>query len=216
MRRLLVQVILLSGAVLTACQRPVHTIRESADFSFDHGDYDTAATEYAEIADRYPGDWRAQYRLGLCLLEIDELARARDALEVAHSHRPRDPGIANALAEAMYQQGDESRLFAFLRQRARSMQSPAAYLLLARYALEMGDPDSAQVALETAIVLDDGQTVDPYLAAASFAERLGDLETALRRLRQAYSIDQADARVIQRLKDLGEIPGPTIALPPGH
>ncbi len=216
MRRLLVQVILLSGAVLTACQRPVHTIRQSADFSFDHGDYDTAAAEYAEIADRYPGDWRAQYRLGLCLLEIDQPARARDALEVAYSHRPRDPCIANALAEAMFQQGDESRLFAFLRQRAKSMQSPAAYLQLARYALELGDPDSAHVALETAIVLDDGQTVEPYLAAASFAERLGDLETALRRLRQAYGIDHTDARVIQRLKDLGEIPGPTIALPPDH
>ena len=120
------------------------------------------------------------------------------------------------MAEALFQQGEESRLFAFLRQRAESTQTPGAYLRLARYSLELSDPDSASVALEKAIAIDDGQTVEPYLAAASFAERLGDLETALRRLRQAYGIDHTDGRVRQRLKDLGEIPGPTLAMPPGN
>ena len=208
--------LLLSGAFLAGCQRPVQTIRQSGDFSFDHRDYNTAAGEYQEITNRYPGDWRAQYRLGLCLLEIGRPARAREALEVAHTHRPRDPQIADALAEALFQQREESRLFAFLRQRAESMQTPGAYLRLARYSLELGDPDSAAVALEKAIALDEGQTVEPYLAAASFAERLGDLETALHRLRQAYGIDHSDGRVLQRLKDLGEIPGPTLAMPPGN
>ena len=208
--------ILLSSIVLTGCQRPIETIRETADFSFDHRDYNAAAKEYAEITNRYPGNWRAQYRLGLCLLEIGRPSQARQALEVAHTHRPRDAHVADALAEALFQIGEESRLFAFLRQRAESTQAVSAYLRLARYSLELGDPDSADVALETAIVLDDGQTVEPYLAAASFAERLGDLETALHRLRQAYGIDHTDGRVLQRLKDLGEIPGPTLAMPPGN
>ncbi len=208
--------ILLSSAVLAGCQRPVETIRQSGDFSFDHRDYNAAAGEYAEITNRYPGDWRAQYRLGLCLLEIGQPARARDALEVAHTHRPRNPQVADALAEALFQLDEESRLFAFLRQRAESMQTPGAYLRLARYSLELGDPDSAGVALQKAILLDDGQTVEPYLAAASFAERLGDLDTALHRLRQAYGIDHTDVRVLQRLKDLGEIPGPTLARPSGN
>ncbi len=216
MRRSRLLMILLSGAVLTGCQRPIETIRQSGDFSFDRHDYNKAATEYAEITNRYPGNWRAQFRLGLCLLEIGQPARAREALEVAHTHRPRNPQIADALAEAFFQLGEESRLFAFLRQRAESMQTSGAYLRLFRYSLELGDPDSAAVALDKAIVLDDGQTVEPYLAAASFAERLGDLETALHRLRQAYGIDHTDGRVLQRLKDLGEIPGPTLGLPSGN
>ncbi len=215
MRRSRIIMILLTAVVLTGCQRPAETIRQSGDFSFDHRDYNTAAREYAEITNRYPGDWRAQFRLGLCLLEIGQPARAREALEVAHTHRPRNPEVVDALAEAFFQLGEESRLFAFVRHRAESMQTPSAYLRLARYSLELGDADSAGVALEKAIVLDDGQTVEPYLAAASFAERLGDLDTALHRLRQAYGIDHTDGRVLQRLKDLGEIPGPTLALPSG-
>jgi tetratricopeptide (TPR) repeat protein len=79
----------------------------------------------------------------------------------------------------------------------------------------MGDADSAQTAFETAIVLDEGKTVEPYLQSAEFAENLGDMDQALRRLRQAYGINPKDPRVSQRLRELGEVPGPTIALPPG-
>ena len=82
--------------------------------------------------------------------------------------------------------------------------------------MALNDPDSAQVALETAIAVDEGKTVEPYLQAAAFAQRLGDLEMALRRLRQAYGINPYDERVKQRLRELGEVPGPTIALPPGR
>jgi Tfp pilus assembly protein PilF len=80
----------------------------------------------------------------------------------------------------------------------------------------MNDPDSAQVAIRTAIELDDGRSVEPYLVAADLAERLGDLDLAVRRLRQAYGIDSRNDRVRERLRDLGEIPGPTLALPPGR
>ena len=66
------------------------------------------------------------------------------------------------------------------------------------------------------IAIDNGQTTDPYLLAASFAERLGDLDLALRRLRQAYGIDPYDENVNDRLTALGEVPGPTLALPPGR
>ena len=71
------------------------------------------------------------------------------------------------------------------------------------------------MALETAIRLDGARSVEPYLDAAGFAERLGDIDQALRRLRQAYGIDPRDQRVQQRLRALGEVPGPTILLPPG-
>ena len=217
-RRSPLLLILLSVAILTACtaQRPVETIRTSGDRLYDHGDWSGAAEEYELIVQRYPGDWEGQYRLGLARLSLGDANAARNALEVAHSRRPSNPDVADALAEAMYQEGRENELFAFLRERAESTRSVHAYLQVARYAVALNDPDSAQVALETAIAVDEGKTVEPYLQAAAFAQRLGDLEMALRRLRQAYGINPYDERVKQRLRELGEVPGPTIALPPGR
>lgn len=209
---------LLSLALLTACtsHRPAETIRKSADRCFDLGDWDGAASEYEQIVLRYPGDWQAQHKLGLARLKLGEANKARSALEVAHSRRPNNVEVADALAEAMFQQGRENELFAFLRERAESTQSVHAYLRLARYSIALNDPDSAQLALDTAIAVEIEPTVEPYIQAAAFAQRLGDLDTALRRLRQAYGINPYDERVKQRLRELGEVPGPTIALPPGR
>ena len=64
-------------------------------------------------------------------------------------------------------------------------------------------------------MIDEGRSTEPYIQAAAFAEAIGDMDEALRRLRQAYGINPGDTRVTQRLRDLGEVPGPTIALPPG-
>jgi tetratricopeptide (TPR) repeat protein len=203
-------------AFLCGCgQQPVESLRSRGDFLYDHGDYAAAAQKYAEITERYPGDWEAHYRLGLCRLELNELTAARRELEVAHTSRPRDPDVVDALAETMLLQGLEAELFSFVKQRAESERTVRAWLRLGRYAARLGDADSAQTAFETAIVLDDGRTVEPYLDTAKFAEDLGDMDQALRRLRQAYGVNPKDPRVNRRLRELGEVPGPTIALPPG-
>ena len=207
---------LLILAFLFGCgQRPIESLRTSGDRLYERGDYAAAAEQYAEIADRYPGDWEAHYRLGLCRLELGELSDARRELEVALTSKPGDPDVVDALAETMLLQSAEAELFAFVKQHAESEQTVRAWLRLARYAAQVGDADSAQTAIETAIVLDDGRTVAPYLQAAKFAENLGDMDQALRRLRQAYGINPKDPRVNKRLRELGEVPGPTIALPPG-
>jgi tetratricopeptide (TPR) repeat protein len=201
---------------LVGCgERPIETMRSRGDYLFDRGEYADAATEYAQITDRYPGDWRAHYRLGLCRLELDELSAARRELEVAHTIKPGDADVVDALAEAMLLQGQDEQLFGFVKAQAESEQTVRAWLRMGRYAARIGDADSAKTAFETAIVLDKGKTTEPYLQASKFAEELGDMDEALRRLRQAYGIDDEDRRVLKRLRELGEIPGPTIALPPG-
>ena len=215
--RLILAAILL--LLLTSCAtskvRPVVSIKREADFAFKHQRFDEAATQYEQIVDRYPGDWQAQYRLGQCLMKKEQWAPARRALEVAHTRRPNNDDITDALAEAMYQHGDETGLFAFLRERADSTRSVTGYLRLAHYAVDLGDPDSAKSAIDRAIVLDDGRTVEPYLAASSFAEMMGNLDEAVRRLAQAYGIEPGHQEVVARLQSLGEVPGPTIALAPG-
>lgn len=214
--RLIVTIALM--ATMTGCAtgpRPVTSLREDGDWHYKRGEFDQAVTYYRQIANRYPGDWQAQHRYGRCELKLGNIFEARQALEIAHTRRPGHVGIVDALSEAMFLQGDENRLFAFLRERAESTQTAEAYLRQARYMIEMGDADSARTAIRTAILIDDGQTVLPYLQAATFAERIGDIEQAVIRLRQAYAIDPYDEVVKTRLRDLGEIPGPTLAMPPG-
>jgi tetratricopeptide (TPR) repeat protein len=121
--------------------------------------------------------------------------------------------VADALAEAMYAQEDYNRLFSFLRERAEATKTAQAYLRLARFAMDTNDADTARWAYDQAIEVDAGASVEPYVQAAAFHERVGDIEGAVRRLRQAYGIDPYDPRVSERLRALGEIPGPTIALP---
>ncbi len=201
--------------VMSGCgQRPIESMRTTGDFRFDRGDYPEAAAEYARITERAPGDWRAQYRLGMCLLKMDRPDEARLALEIALDQKPREARIADELAEAMYQQGDEAQLFVFLRERAESRQTVEAYLRLARYASAAGDPDYAQLGYETAIALAGGRAVQPYLEAADFARRVGDLDQAMALLRRAYAIDPRDPRITDQLRNLGEIPGPTLGAPP--
>ena len=214
--RLILTIVLI--ATITGCAtgpRPVSSLRNDGDWHFNRGEFDQAVTYYRQITNRYPGDWQTQYMYGQCELKLGNIFEARQALEIAHTRRPGHVGIVDALSEAMYLQGDENRLFAFLRERAESTQTAEAYLRLARYMMEMGDADSARTALVTAILIDEGQTVTPYLQAATFAERIGDIELAVIRLRQAYAIDPYDEVVKTRLRDMGEIPGPTLAMPQG-
>lgn len=199
-----------------AVRRPAELIRVNGDRLFSRGEFAAAADEYAAIVDRYPGDWRAQYMLGRSRLEVGEVATARSALEIAHTRRPDDVAIADTLAEAMHEHGDESALFRFLRDRAQDTRSTHAYLRLARYSLLLDDPDSAILAIDTAIDLDAGRTVDPYLVAAELEDHLGRSDRVMHRLRQAYGVDPTDERVHDRLRALGEVPGPTLALPAGR
>ncbi|MHC4969815.1 MAG: tetratricopeptide repeat protein [Planctomycetota bacterium] len=159
------------GVLILAClfgcgQQPIESLRTSGDRLYERGDYASAAAKYAQIADRYPGDWEAHYRLGLCRLEMGELSAARTELKVALTNRPRDPDVVDALAETMLLQGHEAELFSFVKEHAESERTVRAWLRLARYAARLGDADSAQTALETAIVLEDGRTVGPYLQTA--------------------------------------------------
>lgn len=198
-----------------ASQRPVHEMRREGDRLFERSEYAAAAAEYEQIVDRYPGDWRGQYQLGRCYLVLNEFDDARTALEVAYTRRPANIDVVDALAEAMYGQGSENELFAFLREQAQLTQSSVAYLRLADYSMRLGDPDSALLALDTAIAMDEGTTVDPYLAAAEFARQIDRPDLAKRRLRQAFGIDPHNEEVRRLLREMGEVPGPSIVLPPG-
>ncbi len=217
--RILTAAVIVNLATLGGCaggNRPIETIRASGDHYFVAGEWESSRDEFSEIVAKLPGDWDAQYKLGVSQLNLKETSAARRALEIAHTRQPANREVAGALAETMFQQGDEARLMAFLRQRASTTQQAHDYLQLGRYAMALNDPDTAQVAIDTAIEIDAGKTADPYLESSVLAERLGRMDEAVRRLRQGLGINGDDFRVKERLRALGEDPAMVIPLPPGR
>jgi Flp pilus assembly protein TadD len=199
--------------VSAGCSRPLHVVVEEGDRSFSHGRYSEAADDYSEVASRDPGTWWAHYRLGVCLTELGKPVDARQQLETALTLRPGEPRIVDALAAAMLAQGDETALFDLVRGEAERRGTVEAYIRMGEYCDLLSDPDSAYAAYERAIELNARQSVEPYLEAAAFAQRLGDLDRAVRLLAAGYSVDPKDTRVRQRMLELGEVPGPTLAAP---
>jgi tetratricopeptide (TPR) repeat protein len=197
-------------------QKPTHILKQDGDFHFEQGEYEAAANEFQEVVDRNPGDWYGQYMLGRARTELNQPDEARVALEQAHALQPLNDDVADALAEAMFEAGDHNELFAFLRGRADERRSTKSYLDLARYAIALDDMDSADVALLTAIEVDGGRTVEPYLMRAEYAERIGNTEETVHRLRQAYGINPRHAVVMARLREYGEDPNSFTPPPPGR
>ncbi len=216
MLRIIVVVTFLTAFAGCSQQKPVHILREDGDFHFDHGQYDAAAMNFQEIVDREPSDWYGQYMLGRSLTELHRPKEARTALEQAYALQPANDDVADALPEAMLEDGDHNELFAFLRGRADERRSTKAYLDLARYAMALDDVDSADVALLTAIEVDGGRTAEPYLRRAEYAERIGDMDEAVHRVRQAYGINPHHAGVLAKLREYGEDPATITPPPPGR
>lgn len=209
---------LLAGALLalSACntQRPLPMVWEMGDRAFDKADFTTAQSEYTEYLERKPGEARVQHRMALTLLE---LGRAQEAVEwavVAHDQRPHDERFIDTRARALFEAGRSDDLFAFLRTMTQDRGHVGDYIRLGDYASRMGDPDTAEHALLLAAKIDGGQSIEPQLALADFYASINDTTNAKRRLRMALFLDQANLDIHNRLRAMGEIPGPSLAIFP--
>jgi tetratricopeptide (TPR) repeat protein len=203
---------------LAACAgpRPMTAAKKEADHLFRYGQYDKAAIGYAEILDRAPGDWDVEYRYGVCLAEIGNLAEARTHVETAYAANPASQEVAEALAAVYFKLGEKQKLVQLLTQRGSGMNSLASYMLLADYGLKMNDPDTATLAANGAILIADGNDARPYLKAVEVAEDVGDSKLATRRLRQAYTIAPNSLAVRAKIAEYGLALEPTTGLPPGQ
>lgn len=179
-------------------------------------DWPAAAEYYSELTDRDPTDWRSQAALGRAALEAGDLWTARRSLEIASALQPASTVIARDLADTMEQQEAWDDLFAYLRDRANTTSTAEDWLRLARVAIEADDPDTARESIRTALAVDAGTELGPYLRAARLARRLGDERDAFRALSLAWDIAPHDPDVGNALRDLGVIPGPTMQLTIGE
>jgi predicted Zn-dependent protease len=204
-------ILLLAGC---ASQRPLFAVKEHGAEAFAAGDYETALAAYTEYVGRRPGDDTVQIELARTLIAVGQPAKAVEHAWIAYDQEPRNDAYADVLARAMHDAGQTDALFKFLRARTTELGRVDDYLRLAHYTALNGDADGALTAYLTAARLDKGRTVGPQLALADFYLSVGDRAKAVERLRMVLFLDPKHAAASQKLRDLGEIPGPSLALPP--
>jgi tetratricopeptide (TPR) repeat protein len=206
--------IVLPGCILNSSVVP----RERGERAQAAGDWPQARSDYAEAVDRDPTDVQALYRLGVAELELDRPTRAVTHLEQAYVLRDRDarwtPRILDALSRAYLAADRPDAGATMLANIAEQEGTSAAYLRQGRFAMEVGDMDAARVALGKASRFADPRDPEPWIALADFYLRINNQESAVTALRHATWAEPDNPDVARRLRQLGYVPGPALALPP--
>jgi len=212
--------------IAAGCQTPIHLLRDRGLRAYDRTDKALAEQHFQKIVDRRPADWQANYYLGRLALDAGDANDARVHLETAYAVRTRhdiDPGappkhrpavheIVDALAEALYRQGDHVRLIGFCDEAIDHFGQVRDYLRKAEYLQKLGDPDNTLVVLRQAARIAGPDDPTAHLALADFYQSMGWDDEALIALRRAYTIAPDNEQIGDRLRALGVVPGPTIKL----
>lgn len=208
---------LLLLAALAGCAPSVYTLRERGMNAYQAERYELAQRNFERVIEREPADAMANYYLGLLALKEDRANDARNHLEIAYTlfeAQPQMPPemdrLLDALAEAMYRQGETRQLIAFTEQAINRSGKLSDYLRKAEYLMRLGDHDSALTAYRTAINIAEPGDPTAHLALADFYESLGDRGKALATLKRAYRVDPDHERTAERLRSYGVVPGPTL------
>jgi predicted Zn-dependent protease len=209
---------LLAMTILAGCNTPraLPRVKEQGDRAYRQGQYDQARKEYEEYVSRKPGEAEVELQLARTLLELDQAHEALGHAQQAFDLRPGEEPYIETYAEALLASEKSDQLYRFLRGLAQDRGQVADYVRLGRFTARMGDADGAEHALNRAAELDRGQTTAPQIALADFYKSIGDKEHEKQRLRMALYLDPTNQEVMARLRALGEIPGPSLALKPAE
>ncbi|MFO0856611.1 MAG: hypothetical protein U0640_04545 [Phycisphaerales bacterium] len=195
-------------------RRPLPTVRNDADHAFSIRQWAKAETDYQEYLNRKPESNDVRFLLAQSQLEQGKTREANWNFGIALDVDPLNDSILDRSAESLYQSGNREALTAFLLRAASERGRVSDYMRLGKYMQQIGHPDEAVQAYMTAAKIDEGKTPAVQLALADLYKDLGDRPQATRRLRMAYFLSPEDPKILQRIRDLGEIPGPTFALAP--
>jgi tetratricopeptide (TPR) repeat protein len=202
-------------AMLAGCaQRQVAQVRADANALYFNGAHQQAQPLYEEVVQREGGGARGHYELGRNLLALGRSGEAREQMILAFNLEPANLGYFDGMADAYVAAGNEEDLFEALEHRIRDRGGVDDYLVLGRYAQRLGHADEAERAYLSAAEIDGGSTRAPQEALAGFYRAVGDVPGEVRRLRMVLWFDATDVAVANRLRELGEIPGPSLALEP--
>jgi tetratricopeptide (TPR) repeat protein len=111
-------------------------------------------TLWTETAQANPRGVRAQYNLGIALMDTSKLFEARVALERAHELDPKDRDVLLALASVSGKLGDFRRAVELATSAIAERADPDALTLLGWSQLNAGDAEAAVATFQRALVLD--------------------------------------------------------------
>jgi tetratricopeptide (TPR) repeat protein len=214
-KRLTIAAVALAGGLFgCAGQRPIEMVRADANDLFFEGQYGDAQPLYEEVVDRRNANAKAHYELGRNLLALDRASEAREQMVLAYNLEPSEMTYFDGLADSYVAAGDEAALFSSLEHQIRDRGGVDDYMRLGRYAQRLGHADEAERAYLGAAEIDGGESAGPQRALAEFYRSIGDAENEVRRLRMVMWFDPSDNEIEQRLRELGEVPGPSFVLEP--
>lgn len=212
----------LAAAMVVSLVGCVGVDRQQGVLAYERGDYAEARTRFTRVVQAHPGDWKANYHLGLMALSEGNADDARVYLEQAYAVRadgppthPQTPEVVDALAEAIYLQGDYIQLYGFCSEAARQYGTVRDHVRTGKYLMLTGDPDSALMAFDKARRLAPAGDASAHVALADLFEQVGDEDRAVLELRRAYGVNPRAEGVADRLRGYGIVPGPTVGLPAG-
>ncbi|MHC4977069.1 MAG: tetratricopeptide repeat protein [Planctomycetota bacterium] len=207
----------MAGVVfLSACskQRQLTKVREDATIKFQEGNLQDALVDWGEAVDRDPGDHRGRIGLGQTYMALGRPDEAREQFEVAHELRRDDHDILDLLCESMVAADQVGDMHNLLEDRAQTRQTAREWHFFGKWAANVGDIDTAERAFLTAAKADAGKNAVYQLSLANFYGGIGDNAEALRRLRMAMFLDPENFEIQDRIRAMGQVPGPSYALVP--
>ena len=207
-------IVLITVAGAGCAQRALSMVRADANTHYFHGEYGQALPLNEEYVRRRPQNAQAQFELGRTLLALDEPAQARESLTIANTLEPDNDDYLGLLAEAMFRNGEFDALDQLLQRQIAERRRVEDCTRLGRFAQRMGNVDEAQRAFLNAAALDAGENPEPQRVLAEFYRSIGDSENEIRRLRMVLYFDPDDPAATERLRELGQVPGPSFAIHP--
>jgi predicted Zn-dependent protease len=186
----------------------------SGDRNFQKGHFDNAYTDYAEFVSREPGNPQGRLKLARTLVKIDRAPEAVEHATLARDQHPMNEEYIETLAMSLHAAHRQDQCIQLVRGIADSRGLAGDYIRLGRYLHKSGDADGAEQALKQGARVDGGKTIAPQMALADFYHDIGDKTSEVKRLRMALFIEPNNPEIAKRLRALGEIPGPSLALTP--
>lgn len=204
-------IVALSGGCVGR-EKTLFDARTRGDAALREGRYSDAVTEYEAYLATRPGRDAVLYELGLAYQGMGELSAAREAFTVAYELDPDNPVFIEALARSMASNGEADAAFALLERIAVESQRAEAYTRLGDLLLDEGLADEGVLALVIAARLQP--SAGSYGKLASTYARFEDRQKEIQALRHVLWFAPGDEAARERVRALGEIPGPTFAAQP--
>lgn len=200
----------MSTLALTGCSgtRPLHIVEKSAKSNYDRGLYDAAFVDYSEYTDRRPEGVEMRYGKAQTLLQLGQPLEAAREMAIVYDVQPTNDKYVEGYCEALFQAQQRDQLVTFLQRQVGERGRAADYIRQGRFLTRLGNIDEAKTALRIAAQMDRGTTVEPQLALANLYRTVNDRDNELRRLSMALFIEPNNQRIQDRIRELGEFPGP--------